>query len=56
MLKHVLAVAGVIRALMSYYGVRGPFASFMFTFLRLSIDQTLENWTGMSASNPESCD
>jgi hypothetical protein len=43
------AVAGVIRALMGANGVRGPFADFMFTSVRLLIDQTLENWTGVGA-------
>jgi hypothetical protein len=42
-------LAGVIRALMAQRGVRGPFASFMFTGVRLSIDQTLENATGVGA-------
>jgi len=41
--------AGIIRALMARRGVRGPFASFMFTGVRLSIDQTLENATGVGA-------
>jgi hypothetical protein len=40
------AVAGGIRALMSYHGIKGPFASFMFTVIRICMDQTLENWTG----------
>jgi hypothetical protein len=43
------ALAGVIRAVMSYNGVRGPFADFMFTGVRLLIDQTLENLTGVGA-------
>ncbi|KAF4414671.1 hypothetical protein FACUT_14071, partial [Fusarium acutatum] len=43
------ALAGVIRAVMSYNGVRGPFADFMFTGIRLFIDQTLENFTGVGA-------
>ncbi|EXK23394.1 hypothetical protein FOMG_19826 [Fusarium oxysporum f. sp. melonis 26406] len=43
------ALAGVIRAVMSYNGVRGPFADFMFTGIRLLIDQTLENLTGVGA-------
>ncbi|PGH05860.1 hypothetical protein AJ79_06702 [Helicocarpus griseus UAMH5409] len=43
------AAAGVLRALMSVYGVRGPFADFMFIGVRLMIDQTLENWTGVGA-------
>jgi hypothetical protein len=53
-LNHVMhwgqgVMAGVIRALMASRGVRGPFASFMFTGMRLSIDQTLENATGVGA-------
>lgn len=43
------AVAGVIRAFMSASGVRGPFADFMFVGIRLLMDQTLENWTGVGA-------
>lgn len=43
------AAAAVIRAFMSLYGVRGPFADFMFVGVRLLIDQTLENWTGAGA-------
>jgi hypothetical protein len=43
------AVAATFRALASYYGLRGPFTDFMFTGLRLLIDQTLENWTGVGA-------
>ena len=43
------AAAGIIRALMSAYGVRGPFADFMFISIRLMIDQTLENVTGVGA-------
>ena len=43
------AVAGVIRAAMSVNGIRGPFADFMFTGVRLLIDQTLENTTGVGA-------
>lgn len=34
---------------MSYYGVIGPFASFLFTGVRLAIDQVLENSAGTSA-------
>lgn len=40
-------LAGSIRSLMSSYGMNGPFSSFMFTFIRLTIDQTLENITGV---------
>ncbi len=43
------AAAGAIRGLMSAANLRGPRASFMFTNLRLSIDQTLENATGVGA-------
>ncbi|RHZ56143.1 uncharacterized protein CDV56_103075 [Aspergillus thermomutatus] len=43
------AVAAVIRAFMSVNGIRGPFADFMFISVRLMIDQTLENWTGVGA-------
>jgi hypothetical protein len=34
---------------MSVYGMRGPFVDFIFTGMRLSVDQTLENWTGAGA-------
>jgi hypothetical protein len=43
------AVAAIIRACMSIHGIRGPFADFMFVGIRLTIDQTLENWTGVGA-------
>ncbi|KAM7201302.1 hypothetical protein V8F33_003402 [Rhypophila sp. PSN 637] len=43
------AVAGMIRAYMSWRGVRGPFADLMFVGVRLFIDQSLENWTGVGA-------
>ncbi len=43
------ALAGAIRAGMSSYGVRGPFGDLIFVGIRLSIDQTLENWTGVGA-------
>ncbi|EON61140.1 hypothetical protein W97_00351 [Coniosporium apollinis CBS 100218] len=42
-------IAGPVRALMSYYGIIGPFASYVFTFIRLGLDQTLENTAGTSA-------
>ncbi len=32
---------------MSSYGMNGPFSSFMFTFIRITTDQTLENITGV---------
>ena len=43
------ALAGVLRAGMSAANLRGPGASLMHTQLRLSIDQTLENLTGVGA-------
>ncbi|KAK4668305.1 uncharacterized protein QC763_000550 [Podospora pseudopauciseta] len=44
------AAAAVIRAVASYsLGMRGPFTDFMFMGVRLLIDQTLENWTGVGA-------
>lgn len=43
------ALAAVLRAFMSMYGMRGPFTDFLFTGVRLAIDQTLENWTGTGA-------
>jgi hypothetical protein len=36
-------LAGAVRAWMAERGIRGPFASFVFTGLRLAVDQTLEN-------------
>lgn len=43
------AMAGVLRAAMSAANLRGPRASMMHTVLRLNIDQTLENVTGVGA-------
>lgn len=43
------ALVGGVRGVMSLYGIRGPFADFMFTALRLCVDQTLENITGVGA-------
>jgi hypothetical protein len=43
------AAAAVIRGIMAYNGVRGPFTDFMFMRVRLLIDQTLENATGVGA-------
>jgi len=43
-----IAAAG-IRGVMSYYGIVGPFGSYLFMGVRLLIDQTLENWTGVGA-------
>ncbi|MFI9007828.1 hypothetical protein ACIGNX_11425 [Actinosynnema sp. NPDC053489] len=43
------AVLGVVRSLMANAGVRGPVASAMFTVVRLTSDQILENATGVGA-------
>jgi hypothetical protein len=43
------ATAGVLRAVMSVANLRGPTASFLHTWVRLAIDQTLENRTGVGA-------
>jgi hypothetical protein len=42
-------LAAGIRGAMSYYGIVGPFGSYLFMGVRLLIDQTLENWTGVGA-------
>jgi hypothetical protein len=41
------AMVGVIRAVMAHRGLRGPQAAILFTPLRLTVDQTLENATGV---------
>lgn len=46
------ALAGVVRALMANAGMRGVLASAMFTVVRLSNDQILENATGVGAPPP----
>ena len=43
------ALAGAVRGLMSAANLRGPLASLIHTGLRLSVDQTLENATGVGA-------
>ncbi|KAI1933367.1 hypothetical protein LOZ66_006494 [Ophidiomyces ophidiicola] len=43
------AVAGVVRAIMSFNGMRGPIAEFMFMGVRLMVDQALEVWSGVGA-------
>jgi hypothetical protein len=43
-----ILVAG-IRGAMSYYGIVGPFGSYLFMGVRLLVDQTLENWTGVGS-------
>ncbi|WP_199255606.1 hypothetical protein [Mycolicibacterium mengxianglii] len=43
------ALLGILRAVMSEVGLRGPLASAKFTVLRLTNDQILENATGVGA-------
>src|SRR5918997_1998434 len=43
------ALVGVVRSLMAQAGLRGPVASAMFTVVRLTNDQILENATGVGA-------
>lgn len=43
------AAAAVIGVVMAWRGIRSPFADFMFVSMRLLIDQTLENSTGVGA-------
>jgi len=43
------ALAGALRGVMAASNLRGPLASLMHTELRLSVDQTLENATGVGA-------
>ena len=42
-------MTGPVRAIMSYYGIIGPFSTFMFTGFRILCDQVLENTAGTSA-------
>lgn len=42
-------IVGIIRSIMSSYGIQGPFSSFILIFIRLTIDQTLENITGVGS-------
>jgi hypothetical protein len=46
------AVLGVLRSVMAHAGPRGPVASGMFTVVRLTNDQILENATGVGAPPP----
>lgn len=46
------ASVGVLRAVMARANLRGPAASFLHTWVRLSVDQTLENATGAGAPPP----
>lgn len=43
------ALVGVLRGVMANAGLRGPWASAMFTVVRLTSDQILENATGVGA-------
>ena len=43
------ATAGALRGAMAAANLRGPTASFLHTWVRLAIDQTLENGTGVGA-------
>jgi hypothetical protein len=43
------ALVGVLRSVMAHSGLRGPVASTMFTVVRLTNDQILENATGVGA-------
>lgn len=43
------ALAGVLRSVMAHAGLRGPWSSAMFTVVRLTNDQVLENATGVGA-------
>lgn len=51
MAMHYLAgaTAGTVRGIMSAANLRGPFASLMHANLRLTLDQVLENGTGVGA-------
>jgi hypothetical protein len=40
---------GAVRGVMAFAGLRGPWASAMFTVVRLTADQIAENWTGAGA-------
>ena len=40
------SLLGIVRAWLGSRGIAGPFGSFVFWFLRLAADQTLENATG----------
>jgi hypothetical protein len=40
-------IVGIARGVMAHAGVRGPQAAIVFTPLRLAVDQTLENATGV---------
>ncbi|KAF2419595.1 hypothetical protein EJ08DRAFT_690534 [Tothia fuscella] len=41
-------ITAPIRAMMSYYGVIGPFASYLFSFVRIAADEAVEISAGTS--------
>jgi hypothetical protein len=43
------ALVGVVRGVMAASGLQGPWAAALFTPLRLTVDQTLENATGVGS-------
>jgi hypothetical protein len=43
------ASVGAVRGVMAAAGLRGPWAATLYTPVRLSVDQTLENLTGVGA-------
>jgi hypothetical protein len=43
------ATVGALRGIMAAAGLRGPWAATLYTPVRLSVDQTLENLTGVGA-------
>jgi hypothetical protein len=43
------ALVGGIRGVMAAYDYTGPWTDAVFTLVRLSVDQTLENATGVGA-------
>jgi hypothetical protein len=43
------ATVGVLRGVMAAAGLRGPWSASLFTPVRLTVDQTLENLTGVGA-------
>lgn len=48
---HIAMAVGVgtVRGVMAFAGLRGAWSSAMFTVLRLTADQIMENWTGVGA-------
>lgn len=41
-------ICAPVRAIMSYYGIIGPFASYLFSFIRLTADEAVEFSAGTS--------